>query len=234
MRVTSRRYFLEFELTDVTGDCGQINLFRLSFLGLSPDIWPGWDSLSQNHYEYNQVTYLGNGYYACFVAANPNSNPARIWDIPTSVFVAVNSPRYIPAPPGNSYRNQRFAFFLCREGDLKNRVREVETYFNYPYGVSLKDNPENNIDYLFLIDQSYVSAQNIIRLCDSTGLGAVLLYQGFWSAWKDTTEPFKLQPWTANLIETLKAAGLVVGLHAYVHLVPDSGYFWSRYPGSPA
>ncbi len=237
MRVTSHRYFLEFELTDVTGDCGEINLLRLTFLGLSPGIWPGWDSLGQNHYEYNQITYLGNGYYACFVAANANSNPARIWDIPTSVFVRVLSPRYIPAPPGNSSRNQRFAFFLCREEDLRNRVREVETYFNYPYGVSLKENPENNIDYLFLLGDSIdVSAQQIISLCRSTGLGAVLLYQGFWSAWTDSTEPFKLWDMTTYrtrpLVDSLKAAGLIVGLHAYVHLVPKDGYFYKRHRGS--
>jgi hypothetical protein len=231
VRITSHRYFLEFELVEVTGDCGEIWVFGPRFVQLPQDAWPGWHP-PMIRTEYSQITYLGNGYYAGLTAANPNTGIARSWVRYDTVFIAAISPLDLPGPPGYSHRNQRFAFFLCREEDLKNRVREVETYFNYPYGVSLKDNPENNIDYLFLIDQSYVSAQNIIRLCDSTGLGAVLLYQGFWSAWKDTTEPFKLQPWTANLIDTLKAAGLVVGLHAYVHLVPDSGYFWSRYPGS--
>lgn len=230
VRVTSHRNFLEFELIDLAGDCREVRLFGLIFLGLSPDNWPGWDPIIR--YEYNQITYLGNGYYAGLIPANPNTYPARHWDVPTHVLIRAVSPRYVPTPSGESYRNQRFAFFLCREEDLKNRVREVEQYFDIPYGVALKDNLENDVDYLFLMDVSYVSAQNIIQLCRETNLGAVLLYQRYWSAWSDTAEPFKLQWWTKQVVDSLKAAGLIVGLHSYVHLVPWEGYFATRYPDS--
>jgi hypothetical protein len=230
MRVTSHPTFLEFQLTDVTGNCGEIRMFGPIFLGLSPNDWPGWDPIIR--YEYNQITYLGNGYYACFIAANPNTYPARHWEDSTSVLIRAISPKYIPTQGGSSYRNQRFAFFLCQEEDRKNRVSEVEQYFDIPYGVALKDNLENDIDYLFLMDESYVPAQNIIQLCRETNLGAVLLYQGYWSAWRDPAEPFKLQWWTSQVVDSLKAAGLIVGLHAYVHLVPWNGYFATRYPDS--
>ncbi len=230
VRVISHRNFLEFELIDLAGDCREVRLFGLIFLGLSPDDWPGWDP--DIRYEYNQITYLGSGYYACFIAANPNTYPARHWEDSTSVLIRAISPKYIPTQGGSSYRNQRFAFFLCREEDLKNRVREVEQYFDIPYGVALKDNLENDIDYLFLMDESYVPAQNIIQLCRETNLGAVLLYQGYWSAWRAPDEPFKLQWWTKEVVDSLKAAGLIVGLHSYVHLVPWEGYFATRYPDS--
>jgi hypothetical protein len=230
VRVISHQTFLEFELVDITGDCGEMRLFGPIFLGLSSMNWPGWDPIIR--YEYNQITYLGNGYYACLIPANPNTYPARHWEQATSVLINAVSPRYVPTRPGVSYRNQRFAFFLCREEDLKNRLREAEQYFNFPYGVELKDNPENNIDYLFLMDTSYVPAQNIIQLCRETNLGAVLLYQAYWSAWTNPSEPFKLQWWTSQVVDSLKAAGLIVGLHAYVHLVPWNGYFATRYPDS--
>jgi len=232
MRITSHLYFLEFELLTVTGDCRDTWPFGPIFLGLSPGDWPGWDSLGLNHYEYNQITYLGSGYYACLIAANPNTYIFRDWSNPTSVFVTAISPKYLPTRGGASYRNQRFAFFLCREEDLKNRVREVEQYFDIPYGSALKDNLENDIDYLFLMDESYVPAQNIIQLCRETNLGAVLLYQGYWSAWRDPTEPFKLRWWTKQVVDSLKAAGLIVGLHSYVHLVPHDGYFAVNYPNN--
>jgi hypothetical protein len=230
MQITSHQYFLEFELLPLTDTSLVLWLFGPIFMGLSPNDWPGWDSLGMNHYEYNQITYLGSGYYACLIAANPNTNIYRNWENPTSVFITAISPKYLPTRGGASYRNQRFAFFLCREEDLKNRVREVEQYFNFPYGVELKDNPENDIDYLFLIDENYVPARNIIQLCRETNLGAVLLYQGFWSDWRNPDEPFLLQGWTENVVDSLKAAGLIVGLHSYVHLVPYDGYFAINYP----
>jgi hypothetical protein len=230
MRTTSHAHFLEFELMTVNGNCGELWLFGPIFLGLSPSDWPGWDPIVRN--EYNQITYIGSGYYACFLAANANTYPARDWSDSTSVFVRVISPRYLPMRDGSSYRNQRFAFFICREEHLKNRIREVEQYFDIPYGSALKDNIENDIDYLFLLDTRYVPAENIIQLCRETNLGAVLLYQYYWSAWTDTTEAFKFQRWTKNVVDSLKAAGLIVGLHAYVHSVPKEGYYATHYPDS--
>mgnify|MGYP000654584036 CR=1 FL=1 len=239
MNVKSHPYFLEFELLSVIGNYLDIWLFGPIFMGLSPNDWPVWDSLGQNHYEYNQITYLGNQYYAVLIPGNPNTFIYRNWEIPTSVFITPISPPYIPEPQGY-IRNQRFAFLICKEEDLKNRVRDVENYFNFPYGVDLKDNYENNIDYLFLVDNKLIPAKNIIQICKQTNLGAVLLYQEFWSDWTDSTEAFKLRYSIANndtlsikdIIDSLKAADLIVGLHCYVHLLPKDGYFAKRYPDS--
>lgn len=239
MKVTSHHYFLEFELLSVIGNYKDIWLFGPIFMGLSPNDWPEWDSLGQNHYEYNQITYLGNQYYAVLIPGNPNTFIYRNWEIPTSVFITPVSPPYIPGPQGY-IRNQRFAFLICREEDLKNRVRDVENYFNFPYGVDLKDNYENNIDYLFLVDNKLIAAINIIQICKQTNLGSVLLYQEFWSDWTDSTEAFKLRYSIANndtlrikdIVDSLKAADLIVGLHCYVHLLPKDGYFAKRYPDS--
>jgi hypothetical protein len=229
MRVTSHARFLEFQLLEVTGDCGEIWLFGLIFLGLRPEDWPGWDPVIRS--EYNQITYLGDGYYAGLIAADSNTYPARHWEEPTSVFIRAISPPELPTP-GGYRRNQRFAFFISREEDLTRIVGEVEAYFGYPYGVVLKGNRENDIDYLFLIDETYVSAQNIIELAQEMGVGAVLLYQGFWSDWRNPDEAFKLRGWTVEVVNSLKAAGLMVGLHAYAHLVPMEGYYATHYPES--
>ncbi len=237
MNVKSHPYFLEFELLSVIGNYNDIWLFGPIFMGLSPNDWPGWDSLGQNHYEYNQITYLGNQYYAVLIPGNPNTFIYRNWEIPTSVFITPISPPYIPNPQGYN-RNQRFAFLICKEEDLKNRVRDVENYFNFSYGVDMKDNYENNIDYLFLVDNKLIPAKNIIQICKQTNLGAVLLYQEFWSDWTDSTEAFKLRYSIANndtlrikdIIDSLKAADLIVGLHCYVHLLPKDGYFAKKYP----
>lgn len=239
MHVKSHPYFLEFELLSVIGNYQDIWLFGPIFMGLSPNDWPVWDSLGQNHYEYNQITYLGNQYYAVLIPGNPNTFIYRNWEIPTSVFITPISPPYIPGPQGYN-RNQRFAFLICKEEDLKNRVRDVENYFNFPYGVDLKNNYENNIDYLFLIDNKLIPAKNIIQICKQTNLGAVLLYQEFWSDWTDSTEAFKLRYSITNndtlrikdIIDSLKAADLIVGLHCYVHLLPKDGYFAKIYPDS--
>jgi hypothetical protein len=197
-------------------------------LGLQRENWPGWDPTIRN--EYNQITYLGEGYYLVVLGANPNTYPARAWDSPSEVFVRVISPAHLPLPPGFSFRDQRFAWFLCREADLRRRVAEVEAYFGVPYGVKLKEKFGNHRDYLFLVDESFVDPEAIISLCRELGLSAVLLYQGFWSDWRDPSEPYKLQPWTEDLVARLKAAGLMVGLHAYVHLVPVGGYYATYHP----
>jgi hypothetical protein len=225
MRVTSHSRFLEFELTDVTGNCGDIRLFGPAFLGLPQGVLPSTRG------DYEPVTYLGNGYYACLIGANANTGTFRHWESPndTSVLLQAYSPRYLPTA-GLPHRTQRFAFFICREQDVKDIIREVELYFDYPFGSSLKENPENNIDYLFLLHLDGVSAQNIIHLCRETGLGAVMLYVGVWSDWWAQDEPFKLWPGIKPLIDSLRAAGFIVGLHSYVHLVPHSGYYATRYP----
>ncbi len=229
MRVTSHPRFLEFRVLNVTGDCGDIWLFAPLFLELRPEDWPGWDPVIRN--EYNQITYLGDGYYTGLIAADSHTYPARHWEEPTSVLIRAISPRDLPAP-GGYRRNQRFAFFIAREEGLQSIVGEIEAYFNYPYGVALKDNPQNDIDYLFLIDNTYVSAQNVIQLTQETGLGAVLLYQDFWSDWRNPDEAFKLRDWTVDMVDSLKDAGLIVGLHAYAHLVPVEGYYARNYPES--
>lgn len=225
MRVTSHSRFLEFELTDVTGNCGDIRLYGPAFLGLPQGVLPSTRG------DYEQITYLGSGYYACLIGANANTGTFRHWVSPndTSVALFALSPRYLPTA-GLPHRTQRFAFFICQEQDAKDIIREVEVYFDYPYGSSLKENPENDIDYLFLLDLNGASAQDIIQLCRETGLGAVMLYMGIWSDWQAQDEPFKLWPTTKPLIDSLRAAGLIVGLHSFVHLVPHNGYYAINYP----
>ncbi|MDZ7406155.1 MAG: T9SS type A sorting domain-containing protein, partial [candidate division KSB1 bacterium] len=171
------------------------------------------------------------GYYACLIGANANTGIFRYWETPNDTSVLLNSisPRYLPTA-GVPHRTQRFAFFICQEQHLRNIIREVELYFDYPYGSSLKENSENNIDYLFLLDLNGASAQNIIQLCQATGLGAVMLYMELWSDWRAQDEPFKLRPGIKLLVDSLMAAGLIVGLHSYVHLVPHNGYYAIRYP----
>ncbi len=228
VRVTSHPHFLEFTLLQVHGEVGELWLMGTIILGLQRENWPGWDPTIRN--EYNQITYLGEGYYLVVLGANPHTYPARAWDSPSEVFVRVVSPAQLPLPPGLSFRDQRFAWFICREADLRRRVAEVEAYFGVPYGVALKERIGNNRDYLFLIDESFVDHEAILSLCRELGLSAVLLYQGFWSDWRDPSEPYKLQPWTEDLVARLKAAGLMVGLHAYVHLVPVGGYYATHHP----
>lgn len=223
MRATSHTRFLEFELTHDTGDCGMIRLFGPGFLGLPQGVLPSTSG------DYEQITYLGHGYYACLIGANANTGTFRHRVDDTTVFLFALSPRYLPTA-GVPHRTQRFAFFICQEQHLRNIIREVELYFDYPYGSSLKENSENNIDYLFLLDLNGASAQNIIQLCQATGLGAVMLAMWVWSDWQAQDAPFKLWPTTKRLIDSLKAAGLIVGLHSFVHLVPDSGYYAIRYP----
>jgi hypothetical protein len=95
--------------------------------------------------------------------------------------------------------------------------------------VSLKENPENNIDYLFLMDSAPgVSVQNIIQLCLETNLGAVLLFQGFCSDWWEQDEPFKLCLTTKRFVDSLRAAGLIVELHSFVHVATYGGYYAFR------
>ena len=227
VRVTRHPTFLEFTLLQVQGEVGELWMMGPIIQGLQRENWPGWDPTIRN--EYNQITYLGEGYYLGVLGANPNTYPARSWDDPSSVFVRIVSPAYLPLP-GLTFRDQKFAWFLCRERELRNRVAEVEAYFHIPYGITLKEKPGNNRDYLLLMDENVVPSEAIIALCRQAGLSAVLLFQGFWSDWRNPLEPFRLQPWTAETVARLKAAGLHVGLHAYVHLVPVGGYYATRYP----
>lgn len=225
MRVTLHTRFLEFELTNVTGSCGDIRLFGPIFHGLPRGVLPSTRG------DYEQVTYLGNGYYACLIGANANTGTFRHWESPndTSVLLQAISPRYLPMA-GLPHRTQRFAFFICQEQDLRDIIREVELYFDYPFGISLKENSENNIDYLFLLELNDASAKDIIQLCRDTELGAVLLYMNLWSDWRAQDEPFKLRPGIKLFIDSLKAVGLIVGLHSFVHVVPHNGYYAVRYP----
>jgi len=225
MRVTSHTRFLEFELLNVFGDCGDIRLFGPIFCRLPQGVRPG------TIYEFEQVTYLGNGYYVCLIAANPNTVPFTHWNDDSTVLVMTQSPRFLPTLPDSSYRNQRFAFFICRAEEVKDIVSEVENYFNYPYGITLKDTPENDIDYLFLMGLNGASAQDIIQLCRNTELGAVMLYQDVWADyWLAQDEPFKIRPGIKQFIDSLKSEGIIVGLHSYVHLVPRNGYYAVHYP----
>lgn len=227
VRVTSHPTFLEFTLLQVQGEVGEVWLMGPIILGLQRENWPGWDPTIRN--EYNQITYLGEGYYLGVIGANPNTYPARTWDEPNAVFVRVVSPAYLPLP-GVTFRDQKFAWFICREKVLSKLVADVESYFDIPYGVTLKAKSGNHRDYLFLLDESFVPSEAIIALCRQLGLSAVLLFQGFWSDWRNPAEPFQLQPWTRETVARLKAAGLLVGLHAYVHLVPVGGYYATHYP----
>jgi hypothetical protein len=221
MRVTSHPHFVEFQLTDVTGNCGDIRMFGPIFLSHNGPFYCC---------QYQQLLPLGNGYYSFLTTANANTGIWR-WTDGTVDMHHTTSPRYVPSV-GPYLRDQRFAYFICREEDLPQRVREVEAYFGYAYGWSLKERPENNIDYLFVLDLNTAMPQDIINLCRQTNLGAVLLAQWVWSDWQASDEPFKLRPYTTQLINNLKAAGLVVGLHSYVHKVPENGYYATHYPGS--
>jgi hypothetical protein len=226
MCVTSHTRFLEFELLNVQGNCGDIRLFGPIFCRLPQGVRPG------TKYEFEPITYLGNGYYVCLIAANPNTVPATHWNDDSTVLVMTHSPRYLPTLPDSSYRNQRFAFFICRAEEVKDIFNEVENYFHYPYGSALKDKSENDIDYLFLMGLNGASAQNIIQLCRNTELWAVMLYQEVWAIdfWTSQDMPFKIRPGIKQFIDSLKSEGIIVGLHCYVHLVPRNGYYAVHYP----
>jgi hypothetical protein len=216
LRVTSHTYFLEFELTHVTGDCGTILMFSPIFLV---------------EYDFNaepggrdQIMDIGKGFFACIIAGNEHTG--LVIDGGPQVF----SPPFVPSNP--SYvRNQRFAFFICQEAELRQRLLDLEAYFGFPFGISIKDRSENNVDYLFLLDMHGASAQDIIALCQQTGLGSVLLGISIWSEYQTPEEPFKLQPWAKDVVRDLKASGLIVGVHSYVHKIPTNGYYATHYPG---
>jgi hypothetical protein len=122
MRIRSHRRFLEFELLNVQGDCRSIWLFNQIFCGLPPGVLPSTKG------DYEQITYLCDGYYAGLIGANANTGTFRHCDTcstATRVQLLAVSPRWFPMPPGEPHRTQRFAFFLCREQELKDIIREV-------------------------------------------------------------------------------------------------------------
>jgi hypothetical protein len=223
LKVTQYKHFLEFELIDVIGDCGQLVMFRLFFVG-------NRSFNTHNQYYNEQLMKISDGFFAVMIAGNPETHFMQ-WQQQELQYEMIGaiSPEYLPTPT-RYVRNQKFALFICAETELKQRIEEVEAFYSYPIGMNIKDNIENDIDYLFLLNRNDASAQDIIDLCKQTGLGNVLLLQWVWADWDNPMAPFLVRPGMKQFVDSLKAEGLLVGLHSYVHKVRYKGYYDINYP----
>ena len=221
LRVTAHAHDLEFELLDVVGDCGSIRVFSATFLGLRD---------FNQVYGLDPLLDLGHGYFAGLVCANVQTDLFKYRDISAGwEQIGATSPADLPLPTHYA-RGQKFAFFICREAELRSRLVELEQRYGLPFGMSIKDRPENNVDYLFLLDDEGASSQDIVDLCQQTGLGNVNLFADIWYDQADSSAPFALRPRAKRLAADLHAAGLLVGAHCLVHAVPASGYYATHYP----
>jgi hypothetical protein len=223
LRITAHPHHLEFNLVSVRGDCGKIRLFSPIFMGLR-------DFNQSPTYFRAQLMEIGNDFFAGIIASNEHTELRQHQHQrqKASAFVTF-SPAFVPSNPSYT-RNQRFAFFICHKAQLRRRIGDLETCYVSPFGLKIKRRRQNNIDYLFLLDTNGASAQDIIELCHQTGLGSVLLLTDLWCDWCSPEAPFHLRPEAVTLVKALKKAGLIVGLHSYVHKVPANGYYATYYP----
>ena len=224
--ITTHDNFLEFSFVSATQDCGRIRMFGPLF-HLTQDF--NTNAQGQGR---TQCLYLGEGKYACMVSADVETR-VRIDQGSTYKMIRAISYENVAAA-GNTYvRAHRFAFFICDEDELLDTMDEVEDYFGIPGGIDMKRADENHADYLLLserTDPNDVTAQKVIEVCQKAGLSAVLLSCSAWCDWYYANEPWKLLDSNlATFISDLKNAGLEVGLHAYVHKVPATGYYATNY-----
>ncbi|MCK4340497.1 MAG: hypothetical protein KAY37_02085 [Phycisphaerae bacterium] len=225
MRVTEHPHFLEFNLTEVQGDCGRIRTFGPNFLGLR--------EFNESTYGRRQCLALHSGLYACLIAGNVETRVLQYRSLANEFeMIYTQSYEYLPKPDDPHVRAHQFAFFICNSADLQDRIAEVEAHFNIPGGMPAKDHPANNYDYLFLLNRNDASAEEVAELCHSMRLGAVLLVSGIWCDWDDPYIRWELQPGIKEFVATLQSQGLVVGVHTYVHKVAANGYYALTYPES--
>jgi hypothetical protein len=138
MKVTQLQHFLEFELTNVTGACGDIRLFGPIFNGVR--------DLSVNSYGRHQLLDLGNGFFACIISGNEQTRILQWRDSSENrkcEMIYTISPAALPTPMPYM-RGQKFIFCICRESELKSRIFEIEGYYQIPFGMSIKERKENN------------------------------------------------------------------------------------------
>ena len=218
--------FIEFSLVSASEDCRRIRMFG--------PVFEEANAFNVSAQSRPQCLALGNGKYACIVSADVETR-VRIDQSSVKMIRAI-SYGSVAAAGDNFVRKSRFAFFICSQDELLDTLDEVEDYFVIRGGVDLKRNDKNDLDYLFLIGryetntQYLATAQNIIDICKSTGLGAVLLSCNTWCDWDNQTAPWTLRYGDeASVISSLQAENIEVGLHAFVHKVADDGYCSRQY-----
>jgi hypothetical protein len=220
IKVTQHQNFLEFELVDVIGNCNEIRMFGIVFRGLR----------EFNELNIPQVTQIAPGLFGGMIAGNLQTRIFTSRTVTDSLEgIYAHSPLTLPSP-SPYMRGQKFAFYICREQDLIERLTEIENLFNLPFGVEMKRNPANNVDYLFLLERNGSSAIDIIALCRETGLGNVLIAFDIWCDWHNPTAPFLIKPEIEQFVSDLRSAGLIVGAHAFVHKTSPIGYYATNFP----
>lgn len=223
--------FLEFKFKSVVGDCGDIRMFGLSRPANLP-----FNQIKDP--QVMQVTSDGlpaETLYCGLVPMNTRTNVGMARDVNQSYEMLLSSSAASLPTPTAYVRDQRFAFYGCSESQIGSRLTEIQNEMSLPAFMTVKARPENNLDYLFLYDLDGVTAQNIIDLCRSTGIYSVLLFYNSWCDATSTIEPF--HPWnastpthfqTAAVINQLRQAGIRVGLHALIHTLPITGYYYNH------
>ena len=221
MQVTTHPDFLEFDLTGTTGSPGDIRMFGPSFTNGASS----FNTYAGSNGGRVDFMDIGNGLFLGIVAGNYQTH-INNW----GALIAAASPGTLPPTAVPYARGQKFAIFVTNATGLHQRIADIEANFNIPYGIAIKDQPQNNQNYLFLTNITGATAQNIIDLCNQIGFKNVLLEQNIWADWSNPSAPFLIRPGIQQLIADLKAAGLTVGLHAFVDKVPINGYYATQYP----
>jgi hypothetical protein len=225
MRVTTHQRFVEFQLTGVSGSPGEIRMFGPVF----PARLSGFNTYASSAGGRVDLLDIGSGLFMGMVAANPQTR-VNVYAKSDASMIYARSPASLLATTVPYARGQRFGVFVANAAQLSQTVKDVEAAFGIPVGQVAKERSENNGNYLFLTNLSGASSQAIIDLCRQVGFRGVILAQGIWSDPFSPSAPFLLRSGAKQFVADLRAAGLTVGVHSFIHRVPANGYYAKTYP----
>ncbi|MBN1512516.1 MAG: PKD domain-containing protein [Phycisphaerae bacterium] len=206
--------FLDFRVVGVTGDLGDVRVMQLPH-----------DVASIPTGQTMHFTRLGDGLMLALV---PGTDETRIERTRSSW--RVYSLKSLVGPGYG--RNQAFGLFVCANAEFAGRMRQVEQYYDLPVGMNAKLDVAGDMDYLFLYPESdgTIDAGAVIQACHRLGFQSVLLVFGSWCEWSNPSEPFKARDGVAGVIRQLRAEGLLVGCHTFIHKLHRDGYYPATYP----
>lgn len=224
MKVTTYPRFLDFQLQETSGNLGELTMFGAAFpLNETP-----FNARLVANGGIVDFVELSDGFFAGLVKGNPQT---QIWTGNSgSTMVNAVSPASLPATRNAYNRGQRFAMFVARAHDLPAVISDIEALYGIQVGIKMKQRAESNYDYLFLTDTSGASSKQIIDLVRSMGFRNVLLQLDLWCDWTNPTTPWLVRPSAIQLVTDLKAAGILVGAHSFVHHLAAGGYYANTYP----
>ncbi len=133
--------------------------------------------------------------------------------------------RKLPTPAPQQLAGRQVALFACETARMNEVLAEVEAALKIPIGVRSKLDVANRRSYLFATEYDAAALPRLAQHARDGGFGSLLLLEDEWSTLAQGGKSRRFPGGIEQLrdaLESVRAAGLRVGMHLKTTVIPKS------------